>query len=178
MNEPYLLFVGLRSGYKNFEGFVEAFAVSKKLKDRFHVVCFGGGAFSTTEKDNFKELGVEKYVHQVSGNDKMLVNYYRNATAFVCPSLYEGFGIPILEAMGLSCPVVCASTSSIPEVAGDAAVYFDPNDISSIQSVLENTLFNKDLLTDLKKRGLQREANFSWDICADETLSLYRSLLN
>lgn len=122
-------------------------------------------------------LGISKLVHQIGGNDCLLATYYRYATAFICPSLYEGFGIPLLEAMSLSCPVICSNTSSTPEVVGDAGIYFDPNDISSIQSALEDTLFNKSLLCDLKKRGLQRQSLFSWDKCASETVAVYRSLL-
>ena len=103
---------------------------------------------------------------------------FENATAFVCPSLYEGFGIPLLEAMGLSCPVICSNSGSIPEVVGNAGIYFDPDDISSIRKALEDTLFNESLLEDLKKRGLQRESIFSWDKCASETVAVYRSLLS
>lgn len=80
--------------------------------------------------------------------------------------------------MSLSCPVICSNSSSIPEVVGDAGVYFDPNDISSIQNALESALFKESLLADLKERGLQRTSIFSWDKCARETLSVYRSLFN
>ena len=176
-SEPYLLFVGKRKYYKNFEGLIQAFAASETLKRSFHIVCFGGEALSNIEKVRLKELGIESRVHQVGGGDDVLCNYYRNALAFVCPSLYEGFGIPILEAMEFSCPVICSNTSSIPEVAGDAAVYFDPSDTASIQHTLEATLFDQNLLDDLRKRGLKRQSEFSWDRCAKETLAVYYSLL-
>jgi glycosyltransferase involved in cell wall biosynthesis len=177
-SEPYLLFVGTRSGYKNFEGLLRAFAASKHLKDNFHVVCFGGAAFSVNEKESFKELGIEGLVHQVSGDDDMLATFYRHAKVFVYPSLYEGFGIPVLEAMSLGCPVVCSKTSSMPEVAGDAAAYFDPYDIASIQQTLEDTLLNESLIHDLRIKGRIRESLFSWERCAQETIDLYHSLLN
>ncbi len=176
-NEPYLLFVGKRDHYKNFEGLIQAFAASDSLKKSFHIVCFGGEPFSNREKERLKELGIEGRVHNVRGGDGLLCNYYINAVAFVCPSLYEGFGIPILEAMEFSCPVVCSNTSSIPEVAGDAAVYFDPADPASIQHALETTLFDKNLLAYLERRGLERQSKFSWDRCANETLAVYNSLL-
>lgn len=176
-SEPYMLYVGERKGYKNFDGLIKAFSQSKMLMDNFHIICFGGSSFEKREMDLFKKTGVASLLHQVSGGDAYLASHYRKASAFVCPSLYEGFGLPLLEAMSLSCPVICSNTSSIPEVAGDAAVYFDPNDISSIQRALEDALFDKDLLVDLKRRGLERELIFSWDKCANETLAVYNSLL-
>lgn len=174
---PYLLFVGERSGYKNFEGLIEAFASTRLAKDGFHLVCFGGGPFRDRENEKIAALGIGKAVHQVSGSDESLVQYYRNAVAFVFPSRYEGFGIPILEAMELSCPVLCANAGSMPEVGGDAAVYFDPDDISSFAEILERTVLDPDLLLDLKRRGLLRAGTFSWDRCAQETMDLYRSVL-
>lgn len=176
--KPYLLFVGVRNGHKNFEGFIQAFASSDSLKKSFHIVCFGGEPLSNSEHAMLQDLGIEDRVHNVWGNDGLLSNYYRNAVALIYPSLYEGFGIPILEAMELSCPVICANTSSVPEVAGDAAVYFDPSNQSSIRSVLEDTLFNRHLLDDLKTRGLLQQSLFSWDRCANETIAVYTSLLN
>lgn len=175
--EPYILFVGQREDYKNFEGLIEAFATSESLKKSFHIVCFGGQPLSSNDNFRLKELGMEDRVHNVSGNDALLCNYYRNAVAFVCPSFYEGFGIPILEAMEFSCPVICSNTGSIPEVAGDAAIYFDPYEAASMQHALETSLFNKQLLDDLRKRGLERQSMFSWRRCANETLAVYNSLL-
>jgi glycosyltransferase involved in cell wall biosynthesis len=175
--EPYLLFVGERDHYKNFEGLIQAFTASDSLKNSFNIICFGGNPFSKSENIRLKELGIEGRVHHVRGNDELLCNYYRNAVAFICPSLYEGFGIPILEAMEFSCPVVCSNNGSVPEVAGDAAVYFDPSDPASMQHALETTLFDKNLLDDLKKRGLERQSMFSWVRCANETLAVYNSLI-
>lgn len=176
--EPYLLFVGQRENYKNFEGLIEAFAASESLKKSFHIVCFGGEPLNSNENVLLKRLGVEDRVHNVRGSDELLCDYYRNAVAFICPSYYEGFGIPIIEAMELSCPVVCSNTGSIPEVAGDAAVYFDPSDTGSLQHALETTVFDKKLLDDLKKRGLERQSMFSWARCAEETLAVYNSLIH
>jgi glycosyltransferase involved in cell wall biosynthesis len=175
--KPYLLFVGKRQYYKNFEGLMDAFAASDSLKNSFHIVCFGGGPLSNKEYVRLKEMGIEDRVHNVTGSDALLGNYYRNAVAYICPSLYEGFGIPILEAMEFACPVVCSHTSSLPEVAGDAAIYFDPSESGSLQEALETTLFDKILLEGLKKRGLERQAMFSWDRCAQETLDVYNTLL-
>jgi glycosyltransferase involved in cell wall biosynthesis len=175
-DEPYMLFVGERKDYKNFEGLMEAFAASESLKKFFHLVCFGGPPVTKGEIVRLQELGIKDRVHYVRGGDALLCNYYRNAVAFICPSLYEGFGIPILEAMELSCPVICANTGSLPEVAGDAAIYFDPSVTGSMQHALETSLFDKNLLNDLRRRGLKRQAKFSWDRCAEETMAVYNSL--
>jgi len=175
--EPYLLFVGQREDYKNFAGLIEAFATSDSLRQSFHIVCFGGQPLSSNENVRLKELGIEDRVHNVRGSDRLLYDYYRNAVAFICPSLYEGFGIPILEAMELSCPVVCSNAGSLPEVAGDAAIYFEPSEAGSLRQALETTLFNHKLLDDLRQRGLERQSLFSWDRCAEETLAVYNSLL-
>jgi glycosyltransferase involved in cell wall biosynthesis len=176
--EPYLLFVGQRQDYKNFEGMIEAFVASEALKKSFHIVCFGGEPLSGRERAQLRELGIKDRVHNVRGDDALLCNYYRNAVAFICPSLYEGFGIPILEAMEFSCPVICAKTGSLPEVAGDAAIYFDPSVNGSMKHALETTLFDNKLLNELRRRGMERQARFSWDRCADETLAVYKSLLS
>lgn len=175
--EPYLLFVGQRADYKNFAGLIEAYAASDSLKQAFHIVCFGDQPLSSKENVRLTELGIEDRVHNVRGSDALLCDYYRNAVAFICPSFYEGFGIPILEAMELSCPVICSEAGSLPEVAGDAAVYFEPSEAGSLRQALETTLFNHELLDDLRKRGLERQALFSWDRCAEETLTVYNSLL-
>jgi len=106
-----------------------------------------------------------------------LAKLYSQASAFVYPSLYEGFGIPILEAMSFGCPVVCSHTSSFPEVAGNAAEFFDPYDIESIANALEKVLFDSDLTKKLVELGKARVKNFSWEKCAEQTHSIYASLL-
>ena len=112
-NKPYLLYVGQRRGYKNFAGFLHAYASSSLLRNDFDVVCFGGDIFSSEETKLFEELRLsDGQLMQVSGSDSKLANFYREAALFVYPSLYEGFGIPPLEAMSLDCPVACSNSSS------------------------------------------------------------------
>jgi glycosyltransferase involved in cell wall biosynthesis len=176
IREPYLFYVGERRGYKNFPALAQVFAQSATLKRHFCLLCFGGGPFSNEEKKEWGRLGISDHVHQISGNDSILAACYRRATAFICPSLYEGFGLTILEAMGLSCPVICSDTGSIPEVAGDAGVYFDPTEEASMKDALESTLLDDRKLNQLKAAGLEREQTFSWERCASETLALYDSL--
>lgn len=125
--KPYFLFVGLRAAYKNFRAFAETFAASPLLVKEMNIVTFGGGNFSKNEMDFFQSLGLtENQILHIEGDDQVLANYYSQAQAFVYPSLYEGFGIPPLEAMAYDCPVISSNTSSMPEVLGDAALYFSP----------------------------------------------------
>jgi len=170
----YLLHVGVRKGYKNFARFLEAFAASSFLKDKFDVVAFGGGDFSAEETDLIARLNVAKKVRFVAGDDRALASYYRNAAALVFPSLYEGFGLPILEAMGQNCPVICSDAGSLREIGGDAVAYFDPRDVENMQQVMEQTLGSADRLNDLRRFGSARKELFSWDKCAQETADVYR----
>lgn len=177
-NKPYLLYVGQRGGYKNFAGFLRAYASSSWLRNSFDVVCFGGGMFSNTEKKLFTDLKLsDTQLIQLNGNDDKLADFYRRAALFVYPSLYEGFGIPPLEAMSLGCPVACSNNSSIPEVVGEAGEYFDPNDIESMRVAMERVLNSPTRRAELIHYGSVRCAQFSWERCAKETLAIYRSLM-
>jgi glycosyltransferase involved in cell wall biosynthesis len=175
---PYLLYVGGRSGYKNFEGMLRTVASSQFLKNNFSIICFGGGVFTKVEMSLIEKLGMESTkVRQIGGGDDILVHLYQGAEAFVYPSLYEGFGISPLEAMSLGCPVICSNTSSIPEVVGDAGEYFDPGNTESICSAIERVVQSQTRRDELVEKGRKRCAIFSWGRCASETLSIYRSLI-
>ncbi|MCS6845907.1 MAG: glycosyltransferase, partial [Caldilineales bacterium] len=102
---------------------------------------------------------------------------YSGAIAFVYPSLYEGFGLPPLEAMACGSPVICSHAASLPEVVGDAALTFDPTDVEALAQALADVLSNPGLREDLRRRGLRRAAGFSWRRCAQETLAVYREAL-
>lgn len=174
---PYLLYVGGRHGYKNFEGLVRAFAASAWLRENLRIVCFGAAAFSREERSLITGLGLsEAQVIHLGGGDDRLAALYKGAAAFVYPSLYEGFGIPPLEAMSLDCPVICSQTSSIPEVVGDAGEYFDPLDHESIKSSIERVLQSSERRSELIDLGRSRRELFSWERCARETLEVYRRL--
>jgi glycosyltransferase involved in cell wall biosynthesis len=175
---PFILYVGLRGGYKNFGSLLLAFASSAVLKHDFDILCFGGGSLSAAERDTARAIGLnDKQLRHVSGDDSALAQAYTQAQAFVYPSLYEGFGIPPLEAMARGCPVICSDRSSIPEVVGDAAELFDPTDEESIRRSLEAVCLDPVRQKNLRQAGLQRQALYSWERCARETGQVYRRVL-
>lgn len=174
-NRPYLAYVGLRRGYKNFNALLEAYAASRELSESLDLVCFGGGVFTSAEQAAIVASGLQKRVHQVSGNDDALKQHYANAVAFVYPSMYEGFGIPPLEAMTMGCPVVCANTSSLPEVVGNAAEMFDPHDVAGLTAAILRAL-DPERRRELVNLGFTRVKEFSWDRCARETLEVYKAV--
>lgn len=176
--KPFLLYVGSRHTYKNFTRFIKSYARSAKLSSSFDVIAFGGGSFTNAELSLFNELKLPAAcVKQVGGSDELLAYYYRNAALFVYPSLYEGFGIPPLEAMSYGCPVACSNTSSIPEVVGNAAFKFDPFLIDSISYSLECALFDTESRDAVISKGFSRIKKFSWEKCAKETSIIYEKVM-
>lgn len=174
---PYLLYVGMRTGYKNYGRFLAAFAASSRLLRDFDVVAFGGGSPSQTELALQKALGFKPaQVRYLSGADSRLRQAYEGAHAFVYPSLYEGFGIPPLEAMAYGCPVLSSNRSSLPEVLGGAAEYFDPEDIESQGAALEKVAYSEERANELRRLGQTHLTQFSWQRCAHETLQVYERL--
>lgn len=176
--KPFVLYVGNRSGYKNFVGFLSGFASSIRLVADFDIVAFGGPGFSRRELETISALGFrENQVHQKSGSDDALGRLYSSAKALVYPSLYEGFGIPPLEAMAHQCPVISSDASSIPEVIGDAAQYFNPSSIDDMRQAVEAVVYSDTRIGLLKKLGSERLTLFSWEKCSRETLNVYESVV-
>jgi glycosyltransferase involved in cell wall biosynthesis len=177
-NRPFILYVGSRGGYKNFERLLAAYAAHPELRDNYDLIAFGGGAFKPQELELIRCLHVPlTQVRQMGGDDGLLAALYRQAAMFVYPSLYEGFGIPPLEAMSFNCPVACSSTSSIPEIVGNAAIQFDPLDTDSIANALVSLTSDSALRAKLIELGRARVAKFSWEQCAKQTLDVYQDLL-
>jgi glycosyltransferase involved in cell wall biosynthesis len=116
-------------------------------------------------------------VHQTPAPDESLRSLYARAEAFIFPSLYEGFGIPTLEAFSCGCPVLSSDTAALREVAGDAALYFEPKSVQSIQQAMVRILSESGLRNDLRKKGEQRLMLFSWKKCAAQTLAVYEKVL-
>jgi len=176
--KPYLLFVGDRPRYKNFNFFIESVAGMLCKNEELHVVCAGSLPFTHNEKQFLKNRNILDKVHHVKINDTILKNLYKNARAFIFPSLYEGFGLPVLEAFSCGCPAVISNSSSLPEIGGDGALYFDPGDRESIISALETVLSNEKYRGDLIKKGYRRLKDFSWELTAHKTKKMYESLMN
>jgi glycosyltransferase involved in cell wall biosynthesis len=175
--KKYLLFVGSRGGYKNFTKFINSVSgILKQDKDLF-IVCAGGGKFNTKENHFLLELGIIDQVVQYNFDDSSLAKFYKNALAFIFPSLYEGFGIPVLEAFACDCPLICSNTSSLPEIAGEGAYYFDPNKEVSIKNAVLQVLEDLDLRKSLVVKGQERLKDFSWKKTAEQTKKIYESVL-
>lgn len=178
INGRYILYVGNRKGYKNFKTLIDAYVLLGKDNSDVKIICFGGGPFDKEELYLLNKLNIINRVEQLSGNDKILSNLYNFAEFFVYPSKYEGFGIPPLEAMHYGTPVIVSNVSSIPEVVGDAGLYFDPNSVEDLAEKMKMLLKNKSLRNDFIDRGKKRVKLFSWDKCANETINFYSKIIN
>jgi glycosyltransferase involved in cell wall biosynthesis len=173
----YLLYVGNRALYKNFLFFIESITPLLLRDKNLSVVCAGGKEFTWEENNYFLTWGIKQNMLYVPVNDAILSSLYKNALAFVFPSLYEGFGIPILEAFACNCPVLISNTSSLPEVAGDACVSFDPKEKESILDAVNLILSDKSLRDELREKGRERVRSFSWERTAKETKQIYKKVL-
>ena len=175
---PYLLFVGERRGYKNFDGLVRAFAASRSLPSDLRIRVFGGGPLTAAERRLITGLGLPLGdVEHCGYQDADLADLYRGAAALVYPSRYEGFGLPVVEAMGNDCPVICSKAGSLPEVVGSAAEYFDPDSQDDIARAIEAVIYSPVRRKELVELGRAQSLRYSWTRCAEETLAVYRSLV-
>tara|TARA_X000000950_G_scaffold189829_1_gene229437 strand:- start:820 stop:1938 length:1119 start_codon:yes stop_codon:yes gene_type:complete len=176
--KKFFLYVGSRWKYKNFNQLLYSLSYDKKIHKEFNLISFGGGKFSNDEIKLINKLNLDPHrIIQIDGDENLLKTLYRNAEFFIYPSKYEGFGIPTLESFSQGCPVLCSNTSSFPEVAGDAAIYFDPNSIESISKSIEKIINSAELRQKLIKRGNERLQKFSWTKCASETLDVYKKII-
>jgi glycosyltransferase involved in cell wall biosynthesis len=172
--KPYVLYVGKRGGYKNFSLLLDAFSATKTLRDSFTLVCFGGGAFTVEEHQRMAQAG--EVVH-VDGNDQTLARCYSGARVFVSTSRYEGFGLPLLEAMSAGCPVVAVAGGSVPEVGGDSVAYI-ADDAGDLAVALDRLLQVDAALREATASGLERSKHYSWERTAAITLDAYRTAIS
>lgn len=173
LESPFFLYVGMRGGYKNFALLIDA--INLLVESGHHdlgLVCFGGEIMTADEQ---YKLGNIRFKH-IMGSDHLLASAYHSATAIVYPSRYEGFGLPLLEAMQCDCPVICSKTSSLPEIAGESALYFHPDAADELAEQMRSLIDKPEIREKLIRAGRQRLFAFSWSKAAIQTLLLYKSL--
>jgi glycosyltransferase involved in cell wall biosynthesis len=175
--ENFILYIGKRNTYKNFPFFLKAFKEVLSQKNNYYVVCVGGGKFNRNEINLLEKLHLTDKIMQINADDKSLGYIYSKANVFVFPSLYEGFGIPVLEAFSCGCPAVLSNNTALPEVGGNAALYFDPENIDNLTMVLLKILGDPELRNKLKKEGIERAKLFSWEKTAKKTFEVYKKTI-
>ena len=176
---PYALYVGGINARKNIARLFQAYALVRRHHPDLTLVVAGKRQWQTAEIDAvFRQLGLEPYV-QFTGYvaDADLPALYSAAEVFVFPSLYEGFGLPPLEAMACGTPVVTSNVSSLPEVVGDAALTIDPYDVAGLAAAIERVLADAALRAELRAKGLARAQQFTWEHAARATLAVYEQVL-
>ncbi|MEK7616813.1 MAG: glycosyltransferase family 1 protein [Patescibacteria group bacterium] len=176
IKNKYILTVSTHSFHKNTE---RMFALTKNLDLNLVVVCNLIGSEERDWRRKIKDLGVEdKIILTNFVNDKDLPALFSGAKLFLFPSLYEGLGLPVLEAFACGCPVITSKTSSLTEVGGNAALYVNPKDTGDIVEAVERILHNQRLREDLVKKGFEQAKKFSWEKAAKATLSVYEKVLS
>ena len=173
--DRFLLFVGKRGGYKNFAGVAPALAAVLGDRPDLHLVCVGGGPLAPAELAPFGPAADR--VLQLQADDATLAWCYAHAAAFLFPSLYEGFGLPILEAFINRCPTVLALRSCFPEIGGEAALYFDPDRPDRLVDQLGRLIGDQAARQRLGDAGALRARDFTWAKTAAAHAALYRELL-
>lgn len=178
IENPYLLYVGDRRTYKNFVPFIRECAKVYEIFPELHLLCTGS-PFTNDEQNLLSELHITERVHQIRVSDAGMANLYYNAVAFVYPSLYEGFGLPILEAYTYGCPVLLTPYSCFPEIAGDAAMYFEMKDGKSdfydvVRSLYTMTTDDREQLV---TKGTERLKRYSWKQSARQLLKMYERII-
>lgn len=175
--EKYILIVGNRDEYKNGKIVFEAFKEIKDKNPELNLFCVGGGAFSKEEGEIIKKLGIQESIVQMNLNDDELYYAYRGALCFVFPSLYEGFGIPILEAFFCQCPIILSDASCFPEIAEEASLYFQPLEVKDLVKKIEMVLEDKELVQEMVDKGLNRLQEFTLETTAVKTLEFYKKII-
>jgi len=183
-NYPYILFVGSEQPRKNFPTLLKAFS-QLKSEPRFKELKLVKVGKAGGQEANFRNqtMGIIESLNLSSEviftnfvPEADLPAYYSGAEIFVLPSLYEGFGFPVLEAMACACPVITSNVSSLPEVAGKAGIMVNPHSIDSLAQAMRQVLTNSELRDSMIRRGLEQAKRFSWEKAAEQTLKVYNKL--
>ncbi|MBC7774844.1 MAG: glycosyltransferase family 4 protein, partial [Phycisphaerae bacterium] len=169
---------GQRKAYKNFAWMLEHLADLLRSEKDLQLVCVGGSGFDKMETAQLERLGIaHKVQYWTVGSDAELSNVYSRAACFIFPSQYEGFGIPVLEAFACGCPVVLNRASSLPEVGGDAASYFEEESPSSLEGAVRRVLEDADFRDKMIESGHKRARAFTWEQSALKHLGVYQTIV-
>ncbi|MFA5128889.1 MAG: glycosyltransferase family 1 protein [Patescibacteria group bacterium] len=188
LKDDYALFLGTIEPRKNIVALVQAFCgliyKNKNLEKKYQLILAGVRGWKY--KNVFKEIeacqkklgesGEIKYIGYVPGREKF--SLMKGAACFIFPSFYEGFGLPVLEALSLGVPTITSNKSSLPEIAGQAAILINPEKVLEISSALEKILVDRNLREELSKKGIIQAEKFNWKKCAEETLKVYGEVAN
>ena len=180
MRRPYILYVGNLKPHKNVGTLIRAFALLQKRKVSDHQLVVVGHSkkWKRSLEEECSRLGVEEPVRFIPYvSEELLPKFYAAAEVVVLPSFVEGFGLPVIEAMACGTPVICSRAGSLPEVAGDAAEYFDPWSVEDLAAAIERVIGSSDLRARLRLKGLARAKDFSWDEFARQHYQVYRDVL-
>ena len=174
---PYFLYVGNRGGYKDCQTSIEAFSRIAKANPDLRLLLVGGGDLRGNERKLLKKLGLSNNVEQISVSNEDLPSYYSNALALLYPTRYEGFGLPLVEAMASGVPILASDIEINHEICEDAATYFSVGDSERLASQMQQLLTDPQAVSDKIKLGLIRARDFTWAKCAQKTAIAYRALL-
>ncbi len=177
LEKPFILFVGSFKTHKNLPRLIQAVSLLREKRHLDHELVMVGR--SDKKNQDVLRFATQHSFVRILGelSDEQLVAIYNLADVFVLPSFWEGFGLPILEAMACGTPVVASNRSSLPEVVGKAGFLFDPDRVDALEDVLYNVLVDKELRKKMSLSGLDRARGFSWRKTAEETLRVYRQIL-
>jgi glycosyltransferase involved in cell wall biosynthesis len=175
-NQGHVIYVGVRGGYKDAQTLLRAFAATPESL-RTKLEFLGGGSFTQTELDLIDELGISNHVTQRDVTDDELETAYSSAHVFILSSKYEGFGLPVLEAMQFGCRAILSDVPALVEVAGDCADYFKAGDVPSLTRVMTSALTDQPDLNPYLESGLLRANEFSWAKTAKLTAAVYQALI-
>ena len=180
IESPFLLYIGNFRPHKNVAGLLRAFHLLRQRHRDHRLLLVGADGMQLGQlKKQASDLGISNAVLFVqNAAQQSLIAAYSAASALVLPSFEEGFGLPAIEAMACGTPVVCSKTSSLPEIAGGAAEYFDPNDIEQMADAISRVLSDNELRMALRTRGLARAAQFTWQRSAQIHVDVYRRFLD
>jgi glycosyltransferase involved in cell wall biosynthesis len=173
----YFLFVGARSGYKDFNAAAQAFSAFSPSQKAVHLVLVGGGQVSKGEASVISSLGISHRVLQQSVPDADLPRVYANALALIYPSQYEGFGLPLVEAMASGSQILASDTPINQEICGEAAKYFPVSHSLELTRLMGDVVHNPKSYQDKIADGLSRSREFSWYECAKKTAEVYREVM-